>query len=251
VRCHSYRIYRIVGERYRCGRCKYTFHDFTGRWINKLRIKYRDWLRILTLFELELSTRKISQQVALSYPTVHKAAHVIRLSIVAGSTEANDFFSSEIYQVFFGGKRKDSQNKGAFNKTPVLGISERNGVAKIEVVKEISADTLLNTTVQMVRRGSIIYTEKFRNYDALMLCGYRHLSVDQHKRFFDGKVYINGSGGFWSYVEARLIKYHGVSKEKFPLYLKEMEFRYNNKNNPLFILLAKYLVNLVPDFNKT
>jgi transposase len=196
---------------------------------------------------MELSTRKISQQVNLSYPTVHKAAHVIRLSIIAGSMEAHDFSSSEIYPVFFGGKRKGSQNKGAFNKTSVLGILERNGVAKIEVVKGISADTLLSMTIQIVRRGSIIYTEKFRNYDALMLCGYRNLSADQHKRFFDGKVYINGPGGFWSYVKERLIKYHGVSKEKFPLYLKEMEFRYNNRNTPIFIQLAKYLVNLVPD----
>jgi transposase len=169
------------------------------------------------------------------------------MAIVAGGTEANDFFSGELYDVFFGGKRRGSPYKVAFNKTPVLGILEKNGVAKIEVVKEISADALLNMTVQMVRRGSIVYTEKFRNFDALIFCGYRHLNVDQPKRFFDGEVYINGPGGFWSYVKERLIKYHGVSKEKFPLYLKEMEFRYNNRNTPIFIQLAKYLVNLVPD----
>jgi transposase len=196
---------------------------------------------------LELSTRKISQQVDLSYPTVHKAAHVIRLAIAAGSTEANDFFSSELYDVFFGGKRRGSPHKVTFNKTPVLGILEKNGVAKIEIVKGFSADSFLKLTVQMVRRGSIVYTEKFRNYDALIFCGYRHLNRDQPERFFDGEVYINGPGGFWSYVKERLIKYHGVSKEKFPLYLKEMEFRYNNRNTPIFIQLAKYLVNLVPD----
>lgn len=48
-----------------------------------------------------------------------------------------------------------------------------------------------------------------------------------------------GSGGFWSYARERLIEYHGLSKEKFPLYLKEMEFRYNNRNKPNFYSVGK------------
>ena len=80
-----------------------------------------------------------------------------------------------------------------------------------------------------------------------MCCGYRHLKVDHGKRFSTGKVYINGLEGFWSYAKERLIKHHGVSKQKFPLYLKEMEFRYNNRNTEIFYELAQYLANLVPD----
>ena len=38
----------------------------------------------------------------------------------------------------------------------------------------------------------------------------------------------NGLEGFWSFAKERLIKFHGVSPEKFPFYLKEMEFRYNH-----------------------
>jgi transposase len=67
IRCNSYHVYRIVGKRFRCKRCKYTFHDFTGRWINKVRIRSKDWLWLIKLFELELSARKISQQIDLSY----------------------------------------------------------------------------------------------------------------------------------------------------------------------------------------
>ena len=117
---------------------------------------------------------------------------------------------------------------------PVFGILERDGIVKVEVVKDVCAQTLLNLTIKTVRRGSIVYTDKFRSYDALMCCGYRHLKVDHAKRFSSGKVYINGLEGFWSYAKERLIKHHGVSKEKFPLYLKEMEFRYNNRNIEIF-----------------
>jgi transposase len=101
-------------------------------------------------------------------------------------------------------------------------------------------------TIKTVRRGSIVYTDKFRGYDALMFCGYRHLRVDHGKRFSSGKVYINGLEGFWSLAKERLIKFHGVSKEKFPLYLKEMEFRYNNRHQNIFPLLVSKLCNLVP-----
>ena len=93
IRCNSYQIYRIAGKRFRCKRCKYTFHDFTGRWLNKLRISCQDWLWIIKFFELELSARKITQQIDLSYPTVLKAITLIRKAIVANSADASDLFS--------------------------------------------------------------------------------------------------------------------------------------------------------------
>jgi len=39
---------------------------------------------------------------------------------------------------------------------------------------------ILKDPLGTVRRGSIVYTDKFRSYDTLMFCGYRHLRVD-HK----------------------------------------------------------------------
>jgi len=217
--------------------------------MSRLRISCRQWLWIIKLFELELSARKISQQVALSYPTVLKALNTIRMAIVAHSVDCADLLSGEIEldEAYFGGRKKGKRGRGAANKVPVFGILERDGVVRVEVVKDVSAQTLLNLTIKTVRRGSIVYTDKFRSYDALMCCGYRHLKIDHHKRFSSGKVYINGLEGFWSYAKERLIKHHGVSKQKFPLYLKEMEFRYNNRNDMIFYLVAKYLVNLVPD----
>ena len=118
---------------------------------------------------------------------------------------------------------------------------------KVEVVKDVSAERILNMTIKTVKRGSIVYTDKFRCYDALMFCGYRHLRAGHAKRFSTGKVYINGLEGFWSYAKERFAKFHGVSKEKFPLYLKEMEFRYNNRHRNIFNLLIENLCSLVSE----
>jgi len=203
----------------------------------------------LKLFELEISTRKIAEQVELSYPTVLKAVNLIRMTIISASKSADEFLQGEIEidETYFGGRRKGRRGRGASNKVPVFGILERDGVVKVDILKDVTAEAILNLTIKTVRRGSIVYTDRFKSYNSLMFCGYRHLRVDHSKRFTSGKVYINGLEGFWSYAKERLIKHHGVSKEKFPLYLKEMEFRYNNRNKNIFNLLAKNICNLVPD----
>ena len=249
IRCNGYKIYRIIGKRFRCKRCGYTFHDFTGRRINRLRIPYKKWLWIIKCFELELSARKIASQVRLSYPTVLKAVTLIRLAILSHRGDVPNLLTGEIEldETYFGGRRKGKRGRGAFNKVPVFGILERNGVVKVEAIKDVTAETLLNITVKMVRRGSIVYTDKFKSYDTLMFCGYKHLRIDHKRRFTNGKVYINGLEGFWSYAKERLIKHHGVSKKRFPLYLKEMEFRYNNRSRNIFHLLVKNICDLVPD----
>ena len=246
-RCRSYKVYRIRDKKFRCKNCGFTFYDFSGRWLNEVKISSKIWLWILKLFELEVSAHKISQQVGLSYPTALKAVTVIRKSIVAHTPEADYLLWGEIEMLesHFGGKRKGKRGRGAHHKVPVFGILERNGVVKVDVVKDVSASSLLNMTIKTVRRGSIVYTDKFRSYDTLMFCGYRHLRVDHKKRYASGKVYVNGLEGFWSFAKERLIKFHGVSPEKFPFYLKEMEFRYNHRKEVLFNLLAQNLSHLV------
>lgn len=247
TRCTTYKIYRIIGKKYRCKRCGYTFHDFSNRWINKVKIPYKKWLWIIKLFELEISARKIAQQVKLSYPTVHKAVTIIRTAIIASDKDAHDLLCGEIEldEAYFGGRRKGKRGRGARDKVPVFGILERNGVVRVDIIKDVTAESILNMTVKTVRRGSIVYTDKFKSYDTLMFCGYRHLRIDHGKLFASGKVYINGLEGFWSYAKERFIKFHGVSKEYFPLYLKEMEFRYNNRHTVLFHLIVRKLCFLV------
>jgi transposase len=191
----------------------------------------------------------MAEQLKLSYNTVYRAIQTIRYAIVAHADDAQDLLDGEIEldESYFGGRRKGNRGRGAAGKVPVFGILERNGQVRVTVVKDVSATTLIDLTVKTVRRGSIIYTDKFRSYNSLMCCGYRHLKVDHNQRFSSGKVYINGLEGFWSWAKERLIKHHGISKEKFPLYLKELEFRYNNRQNDIFDLISDFLTDFVPE----
>lgn len=247
-RCKGKKLYRLADDRRRCSSCRYTFHDFSGRWINQGNLTAGQWLRLVKLFELELSIRKIAQQLRLSYNAAYKAVHTIRAAILAQSTDGDVFFSGEVEvdESYFGGKRKGKRGRGAADKVPVFGILEREGRVFVEVLPTTRARDVLALTVKKVRRGSIVYTDRYRSYDALMFCGYRHLRVDHGKYFSRGRVYINGLEGFWSYAKERIMKYHGVSPRRFPYYLKELEFRYNHRKMDLFPLITKYRCNLVP-----
>jgi len=130
---------------------------------------------------------------------------------------------------YFGGRRKGKRGRGLQGKIPVFGILERQGKVKVEVVKDVSAESILRSAIKKVKRGSIIYTDRFRSYDGLVMYGFRHERIDHSKRFANGRVYINGIEGFWGYAKERLLRFHGVSRENFAYYLKELEFRYDNR----------------------
>lgn len=245
IRCKSRKLYKLKNNRYRCKKCKYTFSDFTGRWISRINLSCVDILWLLKLFELEVSSMKISHQLHISYSSALHATTLIRRSLLSAKDNRLLYGKVEMDEAYFGGKRKGKRGRGAKNKIPVFGILERDGKVRVEIVPDVSADTLVNATLKKVKRGSIVYTDKWKSYDSLMFCGYRHLNVDHKKTFVHGKVYINGIEGFWSYAKERLIKYHGVSKEKFPLYIKEMEYKYNHRNYNLYRLLVKNITKLV------
>lgn len=248
-KCRQRKLYRLTDGRRRCSRCGYTFQDFSGRWINLVDLDCGQWLRLIKLFELEISSRKIAQQLSVSYKVAHRAVMVLRGAIMAHAPDAQKLLGGEVEidESYFGGKRKGKRGRGASGKVPVFGILERDGLVHVEAVPNVRAETLLGMTIKKVRRGSIVYTDKFRVYDSLMFCGYRHLKVDHGKRVYaSGKVYINGLEGFWSFAKERLIKHHGVSRTWFPYYLKELEFRYNNRRNEIFNVLCQYICDFIP-----
>ncbi len=142
---------------------------------------------------------------------------------------------------YVGGRRQGKRGRGAAGKLPVFGILERGGKVKVEVVPDVRAETLLREAIAKVKRGSLIYTDRFGSYDGLVCYGFRHERIDHGQRFANGKVYINGIEGFWSYAKERLLKYHGLSAQWFPLYLKELEFRYNHRKEDLFEKLLEVL----------
>jgi transposase len=228
----------------RCVDCKSDYNPFKDTWLSTVKIDHVKWLVLIKLFDLGISARQSAREASISYPTALHVFDCIRYSILHRLADTDKQLKGEIEddEAYFGGKRKGNRGRGAKNKTIVFGILERKGKVSVQIVDNVSAKTLLSNTIKKVRKGSIVYTDKWRGYDSLVFSGYKHLSIDHQKIFAKGKVYINGIEGFWSFAKERMAKHHGVSPDKFLLYIKEMEWRYNNRDEDTFSLLVDYIL---------
>jgi len=241
--CGENHIGRVRRFKIKCYGCNKEWGVRRGSILEGLKIPFTKFLMAIKLFELDTSVRESAKQLGLAYNTVYHLYQILRHAIIITDSD-NGSFSGEIEmdESYFGGRRKGNRGRGAAGKVPVFGILERGGKVKVEVVGDVKGDTLLELAIKKVKRGSLIYTDRFRSYNGLISYGFKHRRIDHGKKFANGKVYINGIEGFWSFAKERLMKYHGVNPMKFPLYLKELEFRYNHRDRDLFNDLLQVLV---------
>jgi transposase len=241
--CGDNHIGRVRRSKFKCYHCNKEWGVRRGSILEGMKIPFTKFLMSIKLFELDTSVRESAKQLDLAYNTVYHLYQILRYAIVIADTNHQSFSGEiEMDESYFGGRRKGNRGRGAAGKVPVFGILERGGKVKVEVVPDVKGDTLLELAIKKVKRGSLIYTDRFRSYNGLVSYGFKHRRIDHCKRFANGKVYINGIEGFWSFAKERLMKYHGVNPMKFPLYLKELEFRYNHRDRDLFADLLQVLV---------
>ena len=141
----------------------------------------------------------------------------------------------ELDEAYFGGRRKGKRGRGAAGKSVVFGLLERDGRVYTKVVQSVTAEELMRHIKGHTRKGSVYYTDAFRGYQSLQRYG-KHHTVSHSKSFVDRRTknHINGIEGFWSYAKHILYNYRGVSKYHFPMYLKEIEYRFNHRKENLF-----------------
>ena len=59
----------------------------------------------------------------------------------------------EMDESYFGSKRKGKRGRGAEGKIPVFGILESDGRVKVEVVKDVTSESLLKLAINKVKKG--------------------------------------------------------------------------------------------------
>ena len=224
--CQSSHFYPVRRGKYKCANCKREWSQRKDSILENRRIPFSKFVWALKLFELEVPVLRATKELGLAYNTTHGLFTLFRRQIYAKIAQ-DKLLTGEIEadESYFGGKRKGKRGRGAANKIPVFGILERNGKVKVEIVQDVKAETLLRATIRTVKRGSLIYTDRFRSYDGLVTYGFRHERIDHAKHFANVKVYINGIEGFWSYAKCKLQKYHGFPPARTILSRVKMEIR--------------------------
>jgi len=205
--------------------------------------RLRRELLVLSAFRRQQTARLTALDLGLDYKAVKRIYDHVRLAIIRTcEREGRALLSGEIEldEAYFGGRRKGRRGRGAAGKSVVFGLLERQGRVYTKVVDGISAPVLMDIIRRKTRKGSVYYSDSFTSYRSLKRYG-KHLTIQHTKQFARrGTKYhshINGIEGFWSFAKHGLYSYRGVSKSNFPLYLKEMEWRYNHRREPLLPVL--------------
>ena len=216
------------------------------RIIKNSKLTNRQIRKIIEYFVLELTSVQTSKQLQINRHTTDRIYQIIREGIASYQEKNQTFFSGEVEldESYFGGKRKYLRGRSVKQKVPVFGILKRNGKVYTQIVPDVSRATLMKIVRTKVVPESVIYTDSWKSYDGLIIDGYKHYRINHHKEFTRGKRnHINGIESFWSYAKRKLVKHYGIPPEKFYLYLKELEFRFNHRKHPtLAKLIEKILV---------
>jgi transposase len=196
-------------------------------------------IAILTGFYQQQPAYRMASDLGIDYQTVTRVYQRLREAIYHVAELEGSKLSGEVEmdESYFGGRRKGKRGRGAAGKNIVFGLLERDGRVYTRVVEGVSAEELMSVIGKKTRKGSVYYTDKFKSYNSLKRWG-KHHTVEHQKHMVDKKTknHINGIEGFWSFAKHILYNYRGVSKYHFPMYLKEVEYRFNHRHDNLFKL---------------
>ena len=186
-----------------------------------------------------ISSWEVHRAIKVTQKTAWFMNHRIRLALQSGTFDKMTG-EVEVDETFIGGKarnmHKDKRAKkihgtGGRDKTPVMGLLERNGEVRTVVVDNRKKGVLQTEVRKNVSAGSALYSDALASYEGLD-GEFFHEVVDHAVEYVRGRVHTNGLENFWSLVK-RALKGTYVSVEPFHLfrYLDEEAFRYNYRRD--------------------
>ncbi|WP_243438439.1 transposase [Fundidesulfovibrio soli] len=235
-RCRSGKTYRLGSGRLRCPGCGYTFHELTGRFMGAGGLRPAQWLRMAELFAGETPVKQSAALLDISYNTAYKAMDALRQAILSQATDARQI-------------RRSLAERDAEETPPVFGVMEHGRWVFVDLLPDVEAADLTlyksNFRLRTARVGSVVYTGPVRGYLGLVCCGGPQW-VSTALRGRGGGLDLRDANPFWGFLMERLARLQGVSPEKFPYYLKELEFRWNHRGQDLADLVTRLALAFMP-----
>jgi transposase-like protein len=202
-----------------------------------------------------VSSYEISRSLGVTQKTAWFMDHRIRLALGIKSSKklAGEI---EIDETYIGGKARNMHKwkreqtihgRGGVGKVAVMGLLERDGEVRAQVIGEADQDTLHKAVKRNVRRGSEVFTDGWKSYEGIdERSRYIHNVINHAEKYVDGNIHTNGIENFWSLLK-RCIKGTYVSVEPYHLfrYLDEESFRFNNRtlnDGQRFSIAASHII---------
>jgi transposase len=205
-----------------------------NRYVNRSKIseaKFRDLVRF---FSADLDATQITMLSGLNRNTVNRYVNAIRERI-AEHCESESAMNNEakVDESFFGCHHVLIRPSGdATTKTTVFGLIKQYSKVNTQIVTDyVKSSPKKRVIAGMLTRDNIIYANELSKSEGVARGGYDDFNNCLSR--------VNGIEGFWSIAKTRLLKFRGLNKDTFYLHLKECEFRYNYRNQNLYLKILK------------
>jgi transposase-like protein len=236
--CGHTTIYTFSGgKRYRCAKCKQDFTIKTGTVFGESKVSIKKWfiaIYLLSTTSKGISSIQLAKHVGVTQKTGWFMDHRLRKAMKQNGGQL--FGTIEADETFIGGLEKNKHRskkiqsgRGPVGKTPIVGMRQRGGEVRAQVVESVDSAVLHTVVRETVAADSVLYTDEHRGYRGLH--EYHH-NVVAHSvgRYVDGDKHTNGIESFWALFKRG---YHGVyhymSPKHLQKYVDEFAFRLNRK----------------------
>ena len=241
-------------DRYECKHCKYQFSVTSGTIMHDSHLPLRKWFIAIYLMcesRKGISANQLKRVLGVQYRTAWHLCHRIREAMsndpltgpsLVGVVEADE--------MLVGGKTKGKGAGYRGNKTWVAGAIQRDGELRLERITNNSKPVLhdfINRNVQ--NEAEATYTDELNSYLGIETETTKHETVNHSEyEWVAGDVHTNGIEGIWSLFKRSIVgAFHKMSVKHMDRYLEEMEWRFNNRDNPhIFRDTLSRIVNTRP-----
>ena len=237
-RCSSESISQIKDrDQYDCNSCHYHFSVKAGTIFQDSHLPLWKWfLTIYLMIESKkgISANQIKRTIGVSYKTAWYLCHRIRNAMT--ETDPPKLSGKvEVDETWVGGKKKGVGHGYRGNKSIVVGVVQRGGKTRLQVVHGLDRKTLHEFIKKHTEdKTETIYTDDWPSYRGIGDHDTQHKTVTHRKGEYVVKdAHTNTIENVWSLLKRSITgTYHKLSAKHLDAYLDELEWRFNNRDNP-------------------
>lgn len=241
--CGSLKNYTLNGKSHRsglhkCSNCHKQFTVTVNTIIADSHLPIKVWLLAFYLVcssKKGISALQLQRQLGIGcYRTAWTLNHKIRKAMEESPDFCKLFGYVEADETYVGGKGKGKRGRGSEAKTPVIGLVQRNGKAKIKPVKHVDSKTLQEFIVNNVDTFSKILTDEWPAYNGIgKYFDFGHAVVNHRSgEYVRGDISTNWIESFWSLLKKGIGGvFHHVSVKYLGLYCDEFCYRWNTRKD--------------------
>ena len=236
------KVYKCKDNKYRCKNTGKYFNVKTNTIFDNTKLGLQKWflaIYIVTSHKKGISSLQLSRDLDITQKSAWFMLQRIRKCF--GIENDNELDNEvEADETYIGGKNKNrhadkkienSQGRSSKDKTPVVGMVEREGKLNAKAVNDVKHATLSREIISNVKESAKLYTDEWLGYKGLERI-YDH-SIVKHNQseYVVGRIHTNTIEGFWSLLKRGIVGiYHFTSKKHLQKYVDEFVFRYNTRN---------------------